>query len=266
MRITPSVAECLRPLPNLVLLCLSMISFDSCERMAKPQVSEETVQTYPLDAGAKVKIESSCGAISVTGWDREECRVEAVKRASDSALLALINVEVDANGDHASIRATAPPGTGSNPNQGPRVDIRMWVPRDAKLENVVSGRGDVTIRDTDGDVAASSVNGSVWVERATGDLTLKCVNGKTITRLSTLVAGQCVDLETVNGSTTVTLPVEASVEVSAQVVNGSVVSDLGLPIEPEFPAGRKMEGRLGAGGATVHARTLNGSVTVWKGH
>lgn len=40
---------------------------------------------------------------------------------------------------------------------------------------------------------------------------------------------------------------------------------LGLPIEPDFPAGRKMTGQLGAGGATVHARTANGSVSIWKG-
>jgi hypothetical protein len=261
----PCGTECLRLVPKLVLLCLSMISFDSCEQLAKPQITEETVQTYPLSAGAKVKVESSCGAISVSGWDREECRVEAITRASGSAELALTTLEVDAPGDRVSIRATAPPGTGSNPNQGPRVDIRMWVPRDAELENIVSGRGDVTITDTDGNVVACSVNGSVLVERVTGDLTLKCVNGRTVARLSTLGIGQRVDLETVNGSTTVVLPVEASVEVSAQVVNGNVISDLGLPIEPDFPAGRKMEGRLGRGGATVSARTANGSVSIWKG-
>ena len=254
-----------RILPNLVLFCLSMIGFDSCEQLAKPQITEETAETYPLSAGAKVKVESSCGAISISGWGREECLVEAVKRASDSAELDLITLEIDATEDHVSIRATAPPGTGTNPNDGPGVDIRMWVPHDAELENIISGRGDVTILDTAGDVVASSVNGSVLVERTTGDLTLKCVNGKTVARLSTLTDGQRVDLETVNGSTTVVLPVDASVEVSAYVANGGVLSDLGLPIESDFPAGRKMAGRLGAGGATVSARTANGSVSIWKG-
>jgi hypothetical protein len=209
----PSEITCLRLLPNLVLFCLSMIGFDSCEPMAKTQITEETAQSYALSAGARVKIESSCGAISISGWDREECRVEAVKRASDSAELALITLDLEAAGDRVSIRAKAPPGTGRNPNQGPRVDIRMWVPRDAELENIVSGRGDVTIIDTDGSVVASSVNGSVLVERSTGNLTLKCVNGRTVARLSTLANGQRVDLETINGSTTVVLPVEASLEV-----------------------------------------------------
>ena len=265
MKRPPSVIACTRLLSNLGLFCLSVIGFDSCEQLAKPQVSEATVQTHPLSAGAKVKIESSCGAIVVSGWDREECRVEAVKRAGDSRELALITLEADATGDRVSVRATSPPGVGSNSNRGPRVDIRVWVPRDAELEHVVSGRGDVAITDTDGDVVATSVNGSVLVERATGNLRLRCVNGRTVARLIALTPGRHVDLETVNGSTSVSLPVDASVDVSAQVTNGSVMSDLGLPIEPDFPAGRKMEGRLGRGGATVSARTANGSVSIWKG-
>jgi DUF4097 and DUF4098 domain-containing protein YvlB len=113
-------------------------------------------------------------------------------------------------------------------------------------------------------VAATSVNGSVLVERSTGKLTLKCVNGKTVALLSTLAMGQRVDLETVNGSTTVVLPVDASAEVSAYVANGNIMSDLGLPVTDDIPAGRKMEGRLGAGDATVSARTANGSVTIRK--
>lgn len=42
--------------------------------------------------------------------------------------------------------------------------------------------------------------------------------------------------------------------------NESVLSDLGLPITDDSPAGRKMERQLGTGGAVVNARTVNGSV------
>jgi hypothetical protein len=254
----------LRVLPNLVLFCLSMIGFDSCEQMAKLRIMEETAQTYPLSARAKVKVESSCGAITVSGWDRAECRVEAAGWASDAAELALITMKIDATEDHVSVRATAPSATGSDPNNGPRIDIRMWVPQDAELENIISGRGHVTIQDISGNVVASSVNGSVLVERSTGDLTLKCVNGRTMAVLSALESGQRVDLETVNGSTTVVLPADSSAEVSACVANGNIMSNLSLPIVDDFPAGRKMEGRLGAGDAIVNARTANGSVTIRK--
>jgi hypothetical protein len=255
-----------RFLPNLSVVCLAVISLDSCEELSRPQVTEESVQSWPLSAGAIVRVESSCGAILVAGWDREECKLEVVKRAGDSAQLALMTVEADTNEARLKVRATAPPGTGSDPNQGPRVDIRLWVPRDAVLESIVTGRGDITISDTDGGVVATSVNGSVLVERATGNLSLKCVNGRTVARLSALRPGSRLELETINGSTSVSLPMGASVDVSAHAANGSVMSDLGLPIEADFPAGRKMVGRLGAGGVTVSARTINGSVSVWKGH
>jgi hypothetical protein len=153
-----------------------MLGFDSCEQLAELRIMEETAQTHPLSAGGRVKVESSRGSITVTGWDRTEWRVEAARWASDSAELDLITLEIDATEDHVAIRATAPPGTGSDPNDGPRVDIRMWVPHKAELEHIISGRGDVTITDTAGDVGASSVNGSVVVERSVGNLTLKSMH------------------------------------------------------------------------------------------
>jgi hypothetical protein len=253
-----------RPLPNLLIFCLSMLGFDSCEQLTKLRIMEETSQTYPLSPGARVKVGNSCGAITVSGWDRAEWRVDAARWASDSAELALITMEVDATEDYVSIHATTPPGAASSSQVGPRIDIRMWVPRNAELENILSGRGHVTIQDIAGDVVARSVNGSVLVERATGNLTLKCVNGRTVALLSALAIGQGVDLETVNGSTTVVLPIDASADVSAYVANGNVLSDLGLPIMDVFPAGRKMEGRLGVGGAVVNARSANGSVSIRK--
>jgi hypothetical protein len=191
--------------------------------------------------------------------------VEAVKRAGNPAELALIVLGIEVHGNRVSIRADAPSGPASDPDLGPRVDLQLWVPRNVELANIVSGRGEVTISNTTGGAVAMCVNGSVLVERSAGDLRLKCVNGRTVARLFALENGRCVELETVNGSTTVVLPPAAAVDVSASVLNGNVVSDLGLPVEPDFPAGRKMEGRLGGGGATVRAHTVNGSVAVWKG-
>ena len=117
----------------------------------------------------------------------------------------------------------------------------------------------------DGDVVASSVNGSVVAEGTTGNLELKCVNGRSVARLTDLGRGRCADLETVNGSISIVLPTQASADIYAHVVNGSLMSDLGLPIKPDFPVGQEMEGRVGTGGATVRARTVNGSVAIWKG-
>ncbi|MCL4178826.1 MAG: hypothetical protein KJ072_13930 [Verrucomicrobia bacterium] len=123
MKLPFSGTPCLRLLPNLVLLGLSLIGFDSCERLAEKPVTEVTVQAYPLSSAAKVRIESSCGAITISGWDREECKLEAVKRAGNSVELTAISVEVEVHGDRVAVRATAPPGTDSNPNHGPRVDL-----------------------------------------------------------------------------------------------------------------------------------------------
>jgi DUF4097 and DUF4098 domain-containing protein YvlB len=116
----------------------------------------------------------------------------------------------------------------------------------------------------DGEVVATSVNGTVTADQTTGNLKLYCVNGKTTARLSALAAGRCIDLETVNGSTTMVLPGDAAADITARVANGNLRCAFPLPIEPEFPAGTRIEGRLGAGGAKVNARCANGSVSIQK--
>jgi DUF4097 and DUF4098 domain-containing protein YvlB len=94
-------------------------------------------------------------------------------------------------------------------------------------------------------VEASAVNGSVEVAVARVD-----------------PAGRS-QLSTTNGSVRLTLPREASADVQAHTVNGSVGCDFELAGASQ--SRRKLDGRIGSGGARFELGTVNGSAHIDRG-
>lgn len=251
-------------LTHLLLAGLVGADLSSCQPSVNREVTEVWRQGFPLAADGQVVVENPTGAVWIAGWDRAEVQIEAVKRARDPRELEGIAIRVDPTPERVEVRSVLPRGPAQRPADLPRVDYTMHVPRGASLENIAAGRGAVTVTRVAGPVVASSVNGSVTAEDTGGPLKLHCVNGRVVARVSALAAGQVIELETVNGSTSVVLPATAAADVVARVVNGNLSCDFPLPIELDHPAGLKLEGRLGEGGARVTARTVNGLVRIGK--
>lgn len=251
-------------LTHLLLAGLVGADLTSCQTSVTREVSEGWQRSLPLAADGHVVVENPTGAVWIAGWDRAEVQIEAVKRARDRRELEGIAIQVDHTPGRVEVRSVLPRHPGRRAADLPRVDYTMHVPRGASLESVAAGRGAVTVKGIAGSVVASSVNGSVTAEDTGGDLKLHCVNGRVVARVSTLAAGQVIELETVNGSTSVVLPARAAADVVARVVNGDLSCDFPLPVEPDHPAGLKLEGRVGGGGARVTARTVNGLVRVGR--
>jgi len=78
-----------------------------------------------------------------------------------------------------------------------------------------------------------------------------------------LAPGQTLEIKTVNGSLTVTLPDTASTEVKARTVNGDIRTDFPLAVRGGL-VGHKLEGTLGSGGRSLSLETVNGSVHLRK--
>lgn len=251
-------------LTHLLLAGLAGADLSSCQPSVTREVTEVWRRTFPLATDGRVVVENPTGPIWIAAWDRAEVQIEAVKRARDPAELSGIAIRVHPTSDRIEVRTVLPRSPGRQPADWPRVEYTMHVPRRTTLENIAAGRGAVTVKGIAGSVVASSVNGSVTAVDTGGDLKLHCVNGRIVARVNTLAAGQVIELETVNGSTSVVLPATAAADVVACVVNGNLNSDFPLPIELDPLAGLKLEGRLGGGGARVKARTVNGLVRVGK--
>lgn len=228
---------------------------------AKTEVTEEFHQTYPLSADGRVKLENVSGHIAITGWDRDEVKLDAVKRANSQEHLDAVKIEVDASADRIAIHTKYPESKFWKKNNSTSVDYTLHVPRRVRLERIANVNGAISIADVAGDLEASTVNGGVDIARASGNVKASSVNGKVAAAFSTVAAGRSIALETVNGGVVVTLPADANADISASSVNGGISSER-LMMTKGVSGKGTLKGTLGSGGARIKASAVNGGVKI----
>jgi hypothetical protein len=217
-------------------------------------------ESRPLAKDGRFSLENTNGRVEVTGWDEARVRIEATKRAGSERALDELRIEIDAEGDRVRVRSRYPRprwmgGSG-------RVDYVIRVPRTARV-SVENVNGRVEVADVAAEVEASTVNGSVEVREAAGEVEASAVNGSVEVSLARLDAEGRSRLHTTNGSVRLTLPADANAEIEARTVNGGIGCDFDL--EGGRKTRRRLEGRIGTGGARFDLGTVNGSVNIDRG-
>ena len=226
---------------------------------AANELREEFHQTYPLNKQGKIHLENVNGNIHIVTWDREEIKVDAVKRAKKQEQLDEVKIEVDAKADRIGIKTKYPDSKPRrNKNNSTSVDYTFSVPKQSRLDGVGTVNGGIEIEKVSGDVEASSVNGSVIATGLEGDVELSTVNGSV--KATFAAVKKAVSLKSVNGAVSAALPPEANADVSANTLNGGITSDFPLPAKKHFPVGQNLDGKLGEGGPAIKMSTVNGGI------
>ena len=234
----------------------------------RDELREEFHQTYALSPSGRVSLENINGSVHITGWDRNEVRVDAVKRAYTAERLAEAEIRVDATGDAVRIKTRYPERTLNfqsderRYNNPAAVDYVLSVPRGARLEGVALINGSLDLEGLAGEISASSINGRVSGRGLTGRTKLSTINGTAEAVFAQLVEHGVVELSSVNGSVQVTLPSDANAEVKANTVHGGITSDFELPVRRGRFVGRDLAGRLGRGGTLVRLSNVNGTIRI----
>lgn len=223
--------------------------------------SRESVdETRPLAANGEFTLENTNGSVKVATWDEPRVRIEAVKHAASERALEELKVEIEGEGDRVTVRTRHP-----RPRflgGGGKVDYRVSVPRSARVR-VSNVNGRVEVDGVQSALRASTVNGSVDVTGTEGEVEASAVNGSVEVAVARVDPEGRSRLSTTNGSVRLTLPGDASAEVEARTVNGSVRCDFDLPDGRK--SRRKLEGRIGKGGARFELGTVNGSARIDRG-
>jgi Putative adhesin len=241
------------------LIVFAAASICGAPAQAYEQAYEKTV---PLSAGGALHLENVNGSVDVRAWDRPEVQIYAVKRASRSDEdLALVSIEVDATLGRVNIVTRYPQDQGVDVS----VDYRIRVPRRVLLEDISTVNGTIHVTDVDGGGKLHTVNGDVDVFDCAGGFSAHTTNGDIHEELRVLTAKSPVELESVTGSILVALPANAGAELDAQSLNGDFRTEKPIAMNGAFSHG-SFRGKLGAGGATLKIRTVNGAIqlAVWK--
>ncbi|HWZ81516.1 MAG TPA: DUF4097 family beta strand repeat-containing protein [Terriglobales bacterium] len=228
------------------------------------KLTEEFHQVYQLSATGRIELENINGPVHITSWDRNEVKLDAVKRAWTKERLDEAKIDISSHPDSLSIRTEYPSHDNSfwndrhdNPAS---VEYTLVVPRKARLDEIKLVNGSLDIQDVAGEVHASCVNGRLQAHNLEGRTELNTVNGQLDASMSKLSSSP-LELSAVNGALRLTLPSDARAEVEANTVSGGISNDFGLPVSHRF-VGHSLRGELGGGGTLVKLNNVNGHIEI----
>jgi len=232
-------------------------------------LTQEFHQTYALNADGRVSLENINGAVTITGWDRNEVQVDAIKKARRQDRLDEAKIVVESNANSISIHTEYPHhdhnfnwGDENNPAS---VDYTLHVPRGARLDEVELINGSLEIHEVSGDVHASSVNGRLLAKDLAGRADLSTVNGQTEAEFRQLPKSH-IHASSVNGSVLVTIPSDANADIHASTVSGGIETDFGFNVRKQSFIGHNLDGRLGTGGTDIELSDVNGRIELRRAH
>ena len=258
----------MKPLLPLALLCAGSLlaqadqscsanNFHSDGMVSYAQTREQTLPAVSenyINPGAN-------GSIRVHGWTGSEIRVKACIQAaaqSDGEAQALASQVTIAEGP-GMIRARGP---ASHDHSWWSVSYEVWVPSAANVK-MEAHNGSIGADGVCGQIRFHTTNGSVRLNDIGGDVEGATTNGSVTVELAGAGwSGSGMHVETTNGSVRLNLPENFSAHVEVSTVNGKVHTDFPVTVSGEIQ--KNMSFVLGSGGATIEARTVNGSVHIGR--
>ena len=224
-----------------------LTSYAATREQSLPSVSENYI-----NPGAN-------GSIRVHGWAQGEVRVKACIQAAAPS-------EGEAQSLASQVSITEGPGMirASGPSRHDRswwsVSYEVWVPNSANVK-MDANNGSIGVDGVHGVIRFHTQNGSVRLTDVGGEVDGNTTNGSVTLELAgTGWNGSGLHVATTNGSVKLSLPENFSARVEASTVNGRVHTDFPITVSGEI--NKNMSFVLGLGGATIEARTTNGSVHI----
>ncbi len=228
-------------------------------------LTEEFHQTYTITAQGRVELDNINGSVHISSWDRNEVKVDAVKYADTKERLDEAKIEIHSGSDSLSIETKYPEhdhnwnwGSHDNPAS---VEYTLTVPRTIRLDEIKLINGSLDVAGVSGEVRASCINGKLEAHDLAGRSELATINGRLEAQFVHL-AGQSVELNSVNGSVDLTIPSDSNAEVEVSTVSGGINNDFGLHVNNHRFVGHDMRGELGNGGTHIRVSNVNGRVEV----
>ena len=237
-----------------------------------------------LGVGAKLVVSKSSNRVSLRveseeakswiGWNKgpSEDTVLVIKVPASASLdLSAVSADIDVTGlrGSASIEAESASGEVGVRATAQRIEMSS-VSGDVSFEGE-AGRAD--LETVSGDLRATGVSGEVSVETVSGSA---IVRGGMVTEFDGasvsgdidfdggIAADGRLEVESMSGDVTITLPADIGARVSSESFSGSLRNDFGIPVEDEDGPGSAMNGKIGNGAVTIDIESFSGDVELRK--
>jgi hypothetical protein len=244
----------------VLLALLGLAPLSGAQRIDGLAVYRETREITAAFVGSLDVDASPVGAIAVHGWDGADVLIRAQVTANEPS-------EWQAMALAAQVVVTEAAGVVRS--SGPVEDnTRQW---SVAYEIYLPHAADLVLKAKVGAISIENVTGTIRCATSVGSLQLVSLGGAvqcatSVGSVSIALAGDHwdgskLDVRTNVGSVELNVPANYSAHLELSTGLGSIVSDLPLPVVKNG-MGRTVSTDIGAGGATIHAATNVGSVTV----
>ncbi len=257
----------LRSITPAAAALASLLIVAAGQARATEDLEERIEKTLELTGIQKVRVQNVGGPIRIESWENPTLSVVAVKKAKGSnaaETLAGTHVKIEKTASTIEIATVLPRDRRWSffsfswwGRATAEVSYELKVPRGiaAYLETV---NGRITADRQSGPLVLNTVNGSIRVSGQEGPVRANTVNGSI--DVSFAGAARRSDLETVNGSITVTAARDSSIRYNLQTVNGRIRSEFAdLKVEGKWGP-KEARGELNGGREAVSVETVNGEV------
>jgi len=225
---------------------------------------------------AEIEVRSIAGSIEISGTSAAGVNVHSVKTALFRNAADNVHVEIRKEGNRLVVeekhepRFFFPTGT---------ISFQVAIPRGVKLIDAHSVSGSITVHDVlpGIDQSLSTISGSVSTSRArnlnasstSGQIQFASdgalLNARTVTGsidgdIDSLDKGGSARLSTVSGSVTLNAFPGLDAKISLHSVSGRVSCD--FPVTISEQKNNRLDGKIGAGAASVDAGTISGSISI----
>ncbi len=218
---------------------------------------EEIRQTYELAQGARVEVSSINGPVDIETHYGDTAEIHIIRSARTREDLDYRRINISHTRDGLVV-------AGERDEHGRRnVQVRhrvtMKIPRQVTLTaHSINGRA--TIGEIEGPVSLRSINGRLEVGQAADYAELSSINGR-VTMTIARLGERGVTMNSINGAIDLRFLDGLNADLDVEHINGNVRSELSN-MELQKISRTSFRGRIGAGGAPLTMKHINGSITI----
>jgi Putative adhesin len=224
-------------IPMIAAAALTVLALAGPLKAAELQETERVDRTVPIRAGGQLRLKNFSGRVTITGGNRSDVVVHAVRRASRDRL-DHIKLAITETGSGVSIEANKKDDDWRDrDNNVVETDFDIQVPADLVLDIDVFS-SDIIVKDVRGRQRLHTFSGQISVGGAEAAL----------------------DAETFSGDIEVKLQQGASASVDFDSFSGSLKTD--VPMSYHSGSRRRVRADIGAGGTDYHFKTFSGDVSI----
>jgi hypothetical protein len=220
------------------------------------------IKEYPIKKDGKIELAATRGDVTISTWKHDKVMVQVSKNGTQEQIQ---ETEISIKQTPSTLKITTN-GTSA------KTDYTIIIPSNAAMETVVTGVGDVKVKNSNGIVYVSAHSGTIKLYNNTGTVSAHANSGDIKVKLNhSFNNSSSLLLKAGRGDVTLQAPTTVSAQLDAQTHKGKITSDLPITLRPQkttlsTEAWKRMQkevkGTFGSGGAPITIDVENGDIVI----